>query len=105
MRKRIIVVQEEIEQIIDRLDKIEQAVRIRQKIPEHTFFDNQEFLQIMNLSKRTAQSWRDTSVIAYSQVGSKIYYRMDDILNMLNKYYKPLKEQNNVTDNNKHHNQ
>ena len=104
MSRRIIVVQEELEQIIDRLDKIEQAVRIRQKIPEHTFFDNQEFLQIMNVSKRTAQSWRDSRVISYSQVGSKIYYRMDDIQNILNKYYKSLKEQNNVTNNNKHHN-
>ena len=103
MSRRIIVLHEEIEHIMDRLDRIEEAVRIRQKIPEHTFFDNQEFLQIMNVSKRTAQSWRDTGVIAYSQVGSKIYYRMDDILKMLNKHYKPLKEQHNVTDDNKHH--
>lgn len=103
MSRRIIVVNEEIEQILDRLDLIEEAVRIRQKVPEHTFFDNQEFLQIMNVSKRTAQSWRDTGVIAYSQVGSKIYYRMVDIQKMLNKHYKTLKEQNNGTDNNKHH--
>ena len=103
MSKRIVVPHEEIEQILERLDRIEESVRIRQKMPEQTFFDNQEFLQIMNVSKRTAQSWRNTKVIAYSQVGAKIYYRMDDILKMLNEHYQPLKEQNHVTDNYKHH--
>lgn len=88
MSQRIIIVHEEIEMILERLDKIEASVRIKQKIPEQTFFDNQEFLQIMNISKRTAQTWRDSKLIAYSQVGSKIYYRMADILNMLNTHFK-----------------
>jgi len=103
MSRRIIVLHEEIEHILQRLDRIEEAVRIRQKVPEETFFDNAEFLQIMNVSKRTAQTWRDTGVIAYSQVGSKIYYSLADIHAMLKQHYKPVKEQNNVTDNYKHH--
>ena len=93
MSRRIIVLHEELELILKRLDCIEEAVRIRQKIPEHTFFDNQEFLQIMNVSKRTAQEWRNQNIIAFSQIGSKIYYTMADILSMLNKHHKPLKEQ------------
>ncbi len=88
MSKRIIVINEEVEMILQRLAKIEEAVRIRQKVPEHTFFDNQEFLQIMNISKRTAQTWRDSKLISYTQIGSKIYYRMVDILNMLNNHFK-----------------
>lgn len=89
MSRRIIVLHEEIEQILQRLEKIEEAVRIRQKSPEQTFFDNQEFLQVMNISKRTAQSWRDAKLIAYSQIGSKIYYSMTDIMELLQKHYKP----------------
>lgn len=103
MSRRIIVLHEEIELILERLDRIEEAVRIRQKVPEDTFFDNAEFLQIMNVSKRTAQSWRDAKLIAYSQVGSKIYYSLADIQKMLKQHYKPQKEQNNVKDNNKNH--
>jgi hypothetical protein len=45
----------------------------------------------MNISKRTAQAWRDTGMIAFSQVGSKMYYRLSDILKMLDKYNKPSK--------------
>lgn len=52
------------------------------------FLDNQEFLQVMNISKRTAQDWRDKGVIPYSQIGAKIYYRFSDIEELLNKNYK-----------------
>lgn len=66
MSRRIIILTEEIELILKRLDKIEEAVSIRQKIPEHTFFDNQQFLQVMNISKRTAQAWRNKGLISHS---------------------------------------
>lgn len=51
------------------------------------FIDNHDFLKIMKISKRTAQSWRDQKLIAYSQIGHKIYYRFSDIEDLLNKYY------------------
>lgn len=57
--------------------------------PEHVFFDNQEFIQIMNISKRTAQEWRNQNIIAFSQIGKKFYYRMSDILDMLEKNFIP----------------
>ena len=42
--------------------------------PDNIFFDSQEFMLLMNISKRTAQQWRDNNTIGYSQVGNKIYY-------------------------------
>ena len=58
------------------------------------FLDNQEFLQVMNISKRTAQQWRDSGIIAYSQVGAKIYYRFSDIEDLLNKNHIKAKDKN-----------
>jgi len=49
---------------------------LRQQKP---FIDNEEFMDLMRVSKRTAQKWRDEGLIAFSQVGNKIYYRMEDI--------------------------
>ncbi|MGZ9676145.1 helix-turn-helix domain-containing protein [Flavobacterium sp. GNP001] len=60
--------------------------------PENIFFDSQEFMQLMNISKRTAQQWRDNKVIGFSQVGNKIYYSLSDILNLLKENYNPKKE-------------
>ena len=52
-----------------------------------TFLDNQEFIQLMNISKRTAQTWRDEGKVSFSQIGSKIYYKMKDVDVLLDKNY------------------
>ena len=57
--------------------------------PENIFFDNQEFLQIMNISKKTALVWRQKKIINFSSVGNKYYYRLQDILDLLQKNYNP----------------
>jgi len=59
--------------------------------PEDIIFDNHEFLKVMNISKRTAQQWRDTGYIGFSQLGNKIYYRLSDIKALLNANYNPKK--------------
>ena len=83
---------EPLERIQERLDKMLLKLELKQhSSPEKVFFDNQEFIQLMNISKRTAQAWRDTGMIAFSQVGSKIYYRLPDIMQMLEKFHKPSK--------------
>ena len=83
---------EPLEVIKERLNKILLILEPKQHLsPDKVFFDNQEFIQLMNISKRTAQAWRDTRMIAFSQVGSKMYYRLSDILIMLEKYHKPSK--------------
>ena len=64
----------------------------QQMHPNDLFCDNQEFMQIMNISKRLAQSWRDCGYIGYSQLGNKIYYRLKDIQDLLNENYKPKKK-------------
>ena len=56
--------------------------------PAEHFVDNKAFLQLMGISSRTAQSWRDEHKIAYSQEGKKIYYRFSDIEKFLNKYHR-----------------
>ena len=73
------------QEILHRLTRIEAMLKLKQRESEDAFVDNQEFLQVMNVSKRTAQAWRDQKIIAFSQVGNKIYYRMGDITKLLEK--------------------
>lgn len=79
----------EYQEIISRLNDLETEVKEKQKFPQEVFYDNQEFLQIMNISKRTAQNWRNDNVISYSQIEGKIYYKHSDILETLNANSKP----------------
>ena len=74
--------------LVNRLDELNKKLEEKQKKPQDTFLDNQEFLQLMNISKRTAQTWRDEGVISFSQIGSKIYYRMSDVQRLLDNNYR-----------------
>lgn len=77
----------------------DQFDRLLAKIDEHyaKFFnqnefeddpiiDNFRFIQLMGISAKTAQTWRDNGIISYSQVNNKIYYRKSDIIGLLNRY-------------------
>ena len=84
--------EERIENILNRLDEqmtiVVANLKLNEKIdPEDIFFDNQEFMKLMNISKRTAQEWRNKKIIEFSQVGNKIYYRLSDIKKLLNENY------------------
>ena len=83
---------EEAEKILKRLDEQVALIVAKLKIgsksdPEDVFFDNQEFMLLMNISKRTAQEWRNKKIIEFSQVGNKIYYRLSDIKKLLDENY------------------
>lgn len=82
---QIIFSEEAYHEILQRLTRVEAMLKLKQGDPNEVFVDNQEFLQIMNVSKRTAQAWRDQKTIAFSQVGNKIYYKMGDIMKLLEK--------------------
>ena len=79
---------DEAEKILKRLDEQVALIVAKLKIgsksdPEDVFFDNHEFMLLMNISKRTAQEWRNKKIIEFSQVGNKIYYRLSDIKKLL----------------------
>ena len=74
-------------EILQKLENIEYTLK-KIQYNNDVFLDNQEFLQVMNISQRTAQQWRNSGVISFSQIGAKIYYRFSDIEELLNKNYK-----------------
>ena len=43
------------------------------------WLDNQDVCLILNISKRTLQTYRDNGTVPYSQINHKIYYKPDDI--------------------------
>ena len=89
--------EEEVQDIKLRLDDIALTLKQKQRTePDQIWYDNQEFLQIMNISKRTAAYWRTQNVITYSQVGNKIYYRLSDIMDLLQKSTIPANSINNL---------
>ena len=83
----IILSKEQYTDLVKRLDEITIKLNVKNDSKKDTFLDNQEFLLLMKISKRTAQTWRDEGRISFSQVGNKIYYKLSDVEKLLNEHY------------------
>ncbi|MCD7930169.1 MAG: helix-turn-helix domain-containing protein [Tannerellaceae bacterium] len=47
------------------------------------WLDNQDVCQILSISKRSLQTYRDNNTLPYTQIGSKMYYKPEDIEQLL----------------------
>lgn len=52
------------------------------------WLDIADACQILHVSKRTLQAYRDNGVLSFSQIAGKIYFKADDIQKHLEKHYK-----------------
>ena len=78
---------EQYDRIQRKLDKIAGDFIYSRQLPEDMFIDNPKFMELMGISQKTAQAWRDKGTISYSQVGNKIYYRISDIKELLERFH------------------
>ena len=83
----IILSKEQFNSLAGAIDEINVKLTAENKKPSEQYLDNQEFLLLMKIPKRTAQNWRDEGKISFSQVGNKIYYRLSDVEEVLQKNY------------------
>jgi excisionase family DNA binding protein len=61
---------------------------INKKQPlSEAWLDIADVCQLLHVSKRTLQSYRDNGTLSFSQIGGKIYFKAADIEEHLNKHY------------------
>ena len=88
MESAVVMSGEDFKHLVGKIDiALEGLSKLRENKKE--FLSNEEFLKLMSISKRTAQSWRDEGIVSFSQIGGKIYYRMEDIKEILIKHRRP----------------
>ncbi len=73
--------------LVSKIDEINTRLTQKEKQPKEQWLDNKEFMDLLKISKRTAQYYRDNGLISFSQVGSKIYYKLSDIEELMKKHY------------------
>jgi hypothetical protein len=77
------------EQIEKRRDEISANLKLNGISPDQEILDNQQFIQLLKISPRTAQNYRDSGIVTFHKIGSKVYYKMVDILMMLENHKCP----------------
>lgn len=63
------------------------------KLPDGDYLlDNEDVCRLLKISKRTLQYYRDTGKLPFTKFGSKFYYKLSDILAIINNNYKQSRE-------------
>jgi hypothetical protein len=73
--------------LIGKIEEINARLAQKEKQPNEQWLDNKELMDLLKISKRTAQHYRDTGIISFSQVGNKIYYKLSDVEELMKKHY------------------
>jgi excisionase family DNA binding protein len=78
------------QKIVDQLEAIQQKLNQQKETTplSDVWMDNQDVCELLHISKRTLQHYRDTGKIPFSQVGAKIYYKAIDVDDFLEEHYK-----------------
>lgn len=74
------------EQMIQRLEDFAKQVNALcgQSRRYENWLDNKQVCELLKISPRTLQTYRDTGVLPYSQIGHKCYYKVSDIKQFIN---------------------
>ena len=65
--------------------KVEDLCMDHQDKSLHRWLDNQDVCRILNISKRTLQTYRDNGTLPFTQINHKIFYKPEDVETVIHK--------------------
>ena len=81
--KAVRKVETQLESTQQQIDKVNNLLNSPKKTNPLGVIDNAEFIKLMNISDKTSQNWRHNKLIKYSLIGGRVYYRISDIIQMI----------------------
>jgi excisionase family DNA binding protein len=78
-----VITRQDFDLLLSELNAIKQKITPT-KSSELQIFDNDKAAQLLGVTKRTLQKYRDQGKISFIQEGNKIWYRLSDIEEFLN---------------------
>lgn len=83
----IILSKDQFEELVAKMNEVLEKLNSKTTPKQEVFLDNEELIAMLKISRRTAQTWRDEGKISFSQVGSKIYYKLSDVEKTMQDHY------------------
>lgn len=68
------------------LREIRQEFTNAKRPANEVLLDESDFIRVLKISKRQAAKMRAEGVITYSKIGSKLYYRLSDIFEYIERF-------------------
>jgi phage pi2 protein 07 len=88
MDKYLLIDNESYQELLKRIEKIDQKLSsIGSEKTDNRWLTNKEVSEMLSVTGRTLQNYRDRGILPFSQMGSKIYYHENDIEEFLQQHY------------------
>lgn len=70
--------------------KLNELIRLQKSHPfahtDYLLLDNADFIQLFKITMKTAKHWREAGIIEFIQIKGKIYYKISDVRNLIDRY-------------------
>lgn len=76
-------IQTQIKFLASKIDAIQNQTNVSRWV------SNSEACEFLGVTSRTLQNYRDNGTLSYSKIGSKIYYKLSDLEDLLSSHYCP----------------
>lgn len=73
-------------------DRVNRLCATRKDLGLKNWMDNQDVCQILRISKRTLQVYREKGLIPFVRIKHKIFYKPEDIQRFIDSTYHPIKK-------------
>jgi hypothetical protein len=67
------------------IDQMKHEFNQLHRPPDQVIWDDVDLRENLKVSQRTTATWRQDNIIAYSKVQGKIFYKLSDVLEMIEK--------------------
>ena len=82
------IISEAFQRVLDKLEHIDHRLDKKSDNPlTDTWLDIDETCELLKISRRTLQNYRDNGILPFSQVGGKIYFKVSDLEEHLQRHY------------------
>lgn len=68
------------------IQRVNSLVKKNESLTLKDWLDNQDVCEILNVHKKTLQSFRDTGKLEYTKIGNKIYYSPEAVKEFIEKH-------------------
>ncbi len=91
MEKLVILTENQLKSLISTTVRktIEKGRESDHKVVQKEWLTNKEVCEMLSITLKTMQNYRDKGIIPFSKIGSKLYYRKSDINSFLESNYRP----------------
>lgn len=88
MEKPVLLPENMAQAIVAKLEILATKIEKKTKQTElPLIMDNTELIQLFNISYKTSKRWRDEGIIAYIQIGAKIFFKVEDVKKLIKNNY------------------